>query len=140
MGAGAIYVATHNKKISQMGGYGWRMPITFTAFSVASLSMIGVPLACGFVTKWYLVNGAIQAKQVILIIALLASTILNASYFGPIIYRAFFMPAAEGVDLKKYSEPAMSMVIPLVLTSIMSVVLGLWPELFLNFVKAFGHF
>jgi multicomponent Na+:H+ antiporter subunit D len=140
MGAGAIYVATHNKKISQMGGYGWRMPITFTAFSVASLSMIGVPLACGFVTKWYLVNGAIQAKQVILIIALLASTILNASYFGPIIYRAFFMPAAEGVDLKKYSEPAMSMVIPLVLTSIMSVVLGLWPEIFLNFVKAFGHF
>ena len=116
------------------------MPITFTAFSVASLSMIGVPLACGFVTKWYLVNGAIQAKQVILIIALLGSTILNASYFGPIIYRAFFMPAAEGVDLSKYSEPAMSMVIPLVLTSIMSIVLGLWPEIFLNFVKAFGHF
>jgi multicomponent Na+:H+ antiporter subunit D len=140
MCAGAIYVAAHTKKISLMGGMGWRMPLTFGAFAVASMSMIGVPFVCGFVTKWYLVNGAIQAKQVILVVALLASTLLNASYFGPIVYRAFFRPAAEGVDLEEFSEPGLTMVVPVLLTAAMSVFLGLYPELFLNFIKAFGNF
>jgi len=140
MSAGAIYAAAHLKKISLMDGLGRRMPITFTAFSVAALSMIGVPFVCGFVTKWYLVNGAIQAKQVVLVVALLGSTILNASYFGPIIYRAFFKPAAEGVDLEHYNEPSPALVIPLVITSIISVVLGIYPEIFLGFVRTFGGF
>jgi multicomponent Na+:H+ antiporter subunit D len=138
--AGAIYVATHLKKISLMDGLGWRLPWTFGAFSIASLSMIGVPLACGFVTKWYLVNGALQANQVILVIALLGSTLLNASYFGPVIYRAFFKKPAEGVDLSHYSEAPLTMVVPLFTTAVISIVLGVYPEIFLNFVKVFGHF
>ncbi|EPR35350.1 NADH/Ubiquinone/plastoquinone (complex I) [Alkalidesulfovibrio alkalitolerans DSM 16529] len=140
MGAGAIYVAAHTKKISLMDGMGRRMPITFGAFSVAALSMIGVPFVCGFVSKWYLVNGAMQADQVVLLVALLGSTILNASYFGPIIYRAFFKKAAEGVDLSHYNEPAPALVAPLVVTSIISVFLGLYPETFLDFVRVFSGF
>ena len=140
MGAGAIYVAAHTKKISLMDGMGRRMPITFGAFSVAALSMIGMPFVCGFVSKWYLVNGAMQADQVVLLVALLGSTILNASYFGPIIYRAFFKKAAEGVDLSHYNEPAPALVAPLVVTSIISVFLGLYPETFLNFVRVFSGF
>ena len=140
MGAGAIYVAAHTKKISLMDGMGRRMPITFGAFSVAALSMIGVPFVCGFASKWYLINGAMQADQVVLLVALLGSTILNASYFGPIIYRAFFKKAAEGVDLSHYNEPAPALVAPLVVTSIISVFLGLYPETFLNFVRVFSGF
>lgn len=138
--AGAIYVATHKKKISLMGGMGWRMPWTFGAFAIGSLSMIGVPPVCGFVTKWYLVNGALQINQVVLVIALLGSTILNASYFGPVVYRAFFKPAAPGVDLSQYKEAPLTMVIPLFITAIISVLLGLFPNIFMNFVKVFGHF
>ena len=134
--AGAIYVATHHKKISNMGGFGWRMPWTFGAFTLASFSMIGVPPVCGFVTKWYLVNGALQIDQVILVVALLGSTILNAGYFGPVIWRAFFKPAAPGVDPGKYSEAPLVMVVPLFLTAIISVLLGLYPELFLQFIRA----
>jgi multicomponent Na+:H+ antiporter subunit D len=139
-GAGAIYVASHLKSIAKMNGLGRRMPWTFGAFGVASLSMIGMPPVCGFVSKWYLVNGALDQGQAILLAALLLSTALNAGYFVPIFYRAFFMAPDPGTDMGQYKEAPLSMVVPLVFTSIVSVILGLFPGIFLNFIKAFGHF
>jgi len=137
--AGAIYVATHNKKISKMNGYGWRMPWTFAAFGIASLSMIGMPPVCGFVSKWYLVNGALDAHQTILLVALLLSTALNAGYFVPILVRAFFFKPAPEANVGQYSEPSKTMVIPLFTTALISVFLGLFPETFLNFIKVLGN-
>ena len=90
MCAGAIYVALHTKKISEMGGIAKQMPFTIAAFSIASLSMIGVPLVCGFVTKWYLALGALQAHEDIFLVVLLASTILNTGYFFPVILQDYF--------------------------------------------------
>lgn len=66
--------------------------------------MIGAPPVSGFVTKWYLANGALDAGQIVILIALMASTVLNASYFGPIIYKAFFEAPAPGVRLEDYKE------------------------------------
>ncbi len=137
-GAGAIYVATHLKKISLMNGLARKMPITYTAFGLASLSMIGVPPVCGFVSKWYLVNGAVEINRVILLVALLASTILNAAYFGPIVYQGFFGKPHPEVNLEEFKEAPLTMVIPLSLTAIISVLLGLYPEPFLNFIKSLG--
>ncbi len=139
-GAGAIYVATHIKKISQMNGLGRRMPWTFGAFGIASLSMIGMPPVCGFVSKWYLVNGALQADQFALLCALLLSTLLNAGYFVPIFYRAFFLPPDPDANMEQYSEAPKSMVIPLCITGAISLLLGLYPQIFQNFVQVFGHF
>jgi multicomponent Na+:H+ antiporter subunit D len=138
--AGAIYVATHQKKISMMAGMGRRMPWTFGAFAVASLSMIGVPPACGFVSKWYMVNGAVSASHYALLAALLASTLLNAAYFAPVVYKAFFEEPAPGVDLSRYSEAPLSMVVPLCFTAAVSVFLGLYPDAFLQFVRVLGRF
>ncbi len=138
--AGAIYVATHIKKISLLSGMGRRMPWTFGAFSLAALSMIGAPPVCGFVTKWYLANGALQAGQIAILIALMASTVLNAGYFGPIIYKAFFEAPAAGVNLDKYSEAPLTMVVPLFLTALISVFLGLFPETFMGFIKIMGQY
>ncbi|MBI9079343.1 MAG: monovalent cation/H+ antiporter subunit D family protein [Pseudodesulfovibrio sp.] len=140
MAAGAIYVATHLKKISLMDGLGRKMPWTFAAFGIASLSMIGMPPACGFVSKWYLVNGTLQAGQMPLLIALLASTALNAGYFVPILYRAFFKTASPEANIEQYSEASKTMVIPLCITAFISVFLGLFPQTFLNFVNVFGKF
>jgi multicomponent Na+:H+ antiporter subunit D len=139
-GAGSIYVASHLKSIKKMNGLGRRMPFTFGAFGLASLSMIGVPPVCGFVSKWYLVNGALDQGQLILLIALLCSTILNAGYFVPIFYRAFFLAPDPSVKLEDYKEAPVSMVAPLVLTSIASVFLGLFPSVFQNFIRIFGGF
>ncbi|MEA4855305.1 MAG: monovalent cation/H+ antiporter subunit D family protein [Solidesulfovibrio sp.] len=138
--AGAIYVATHLKKIPLMDGLGRKLPFTFGAFAVASLSMIGVPPVCGFVTKWYLANGAVSIHQYILLLALLASTLLNAGYFVPVIYRAFFRPPADGVDHSHFKEAPLVMVVPLCLTAVISVALGLFPQIFASFVDAFGKF
>ena len=93
--AGAIFVATTKRKISDMEGIGYAMPFTMGAFAIASLSMIGVPPVAGFVTKWYLLNGALNIHNIIIIIVLMVSTLLNAGYFVPITIRAFF-PSKRG--------------------------------------------
>ncbi|MDR2442820.1 MAG: monovalent cation/H+ antiporter subunit D family protein [Deltaproteobacteria bacterium] len=139
-GAGAIYVASHLKSIKMMNGLGRRMPWTFGAFGIASLSMIGMPPVCGFVSKWYLVNGVLDQGQLILLIALLLSTILNAGYFVPIFYRAFFLAPDQGTDLSHYREAPATMVVPLVFTSLVSVALGFFPGIFQSFIKVFGSF
>lgn len=139
-GAGAIFVATSIKKISEMNGLGRRMPWTFAAFGIASLSMIGIPPVSGFVSKWYLMTGAMEAHQTILLAMLLLSTLLNASYFAPIFYRAFFLQPAEGANLEQYGEAPKSMLVPLCITATISVLLGFYPALFHNFVTVFGNF
>ncbi len=136
-GAGAIYVATHLKAISKMNGLGRRMPWTFGAFGLASLTMIGMPPVAGFVSKWYLLNGAMTAGQIVLLVALLCSTILNAGYFVPIFYRAFFLKPDPEARIEQYGEAPWSMVVPLVFTSVVSLVLGLYPQVFQNFIQAF---
>ncbi len=138
-GAGAIYVATHLRKISEMNGLGRRMPWTFGAFALASLSMIGMPPVCGFVSKWYLLNGALQADQVILMAALLLSTLLNAGYFVPIFYRAFFMAPKPEANIEQYSEAPKVMVIPLCVTAGISLLLGIFPGIFKSFIQVLMH-
>jgi multicomponent Na+:H+ antiporter subunit D len=88
--AGSIYVASHKTNVSQLGGIGRKMPWTMTAFALGALSMAGVPPAVGFLTKWYLMAGAIEAKELIFFYVLIASSLLNAFYFFPIVHKAFF--------------------------------------------------
>ena len=126
--AGAIYVAHHKKKISDMAGIGYAMPFTMGAFALASLSMIGAPPVAGFVTKWYLLNGALEIQNIPILIVLVASTILNAGYFVPITIRAFFEGKKERWSRKDIHEAPLTMVVPLVLASIISLVLGIFPR------------
>ncbi len=131
--AGAIYVATHKKFISEMDGIGRQMPFTMGAFTVGALSMIAVPPVAGIVSKWYLTLGAIEADLLPILIVIIASTLLNAAYFLPIVYRAFFKEPASGeVGMKE--APAM-VVVPLALTAIGTVVLFFWPNLIMELGK-----
>lgn len=138
--AGAIYVATHKKNISEMHGLGRAMPFTFGAFALASLSMIGAPPVGGFVSKWYLLVGALDAGAGWILGVLLASTLLNAAYFAPVVYLAFFgrpsgAGAADPADPPRRAEASAAMVVPLCLTAGISVLLGFYPDLFLNFAR-----
>lgn len=92
--SGVILHETSRRNISEMAGIGRRLPVTMGAFSVAALGMIGMPLTCGFITKWQLGVGAMQAHRGYFIAILLASSLLNAVYFLPIIYTAFFREEA----------------------------------------------
>jgi len=134
--AGAIYVATHKKNISEMSGLGRAMPVTFGAFGLAALSMIGAPPVAGFVTKWNLLLGAWDAKSVGIIVVLLASTLLNAAYFVPVVYRAFFCEAPVTEQHTHHGEAHWAMVVPLAITAVVSVVIGCYPDFFMQLAEA----
>ena len=134
--AGAIYVATHKKNISEMSGLGRAMPWTFGAFAVAALSMIGAPPVAGFISKWYLLLGALDAHSLVIIGVLIVSTLLNAAYFAPVVYQAFFGKPSEADTRHNFREAPLAMVIPLCLTAAISVAIGVYPGFFMNFARA----
>ena len=159
--AGAIYVATHKTLISELDGIGRKMPFTMGAFTLGAISMIGLPPLGGFISKWYLALGAIEANQFPIIIVLAASTILNACYFMPIVYAAFFKdpihehhahnphhdnpptpPLAKGGmgGFEKgghggINEAPALMVVPLVLTAIGALIMFFAPTFFLDLTR-----
>jgi multicomponent Na+:H+ antiporter subunit D len=134
--AGAIYVVTHKKYISEMEGLGRSMPFTFGAFAIASLSMIGAPPVGGFITKWNLLIGSVEAHQLGILLILIASTMLNAAYFAPITYKAFFGKRPASEPFTGIKEAPLSMLIPILIACTISVILGIFPNFMLQFVKA----
>jgi multicomponent Na+:H+ antiporter subunit D len=133
--AGAIFVATGKKNISEMIGIGKRMPVTMVAFFIGSLSVIGLPPTGGFFSKWYLVLGTLQADQMPMLLVLLGSSLLNAAYFLPIVYKAFFCTDEESMYQNTIKEAPIWCVAPLVVTAIGSIVLFFYPTLFLNLAE-----
>jgi len=133
--AGAIYVAAGKKYISQMDGLGRRMPITYLAFMLGSLSIIGMPPLGGFISKWNLVIGAVSSNQLILLLVLLTSSLLNAAYFLPIVYRGYFAKAADPVFDTGIKEAPAFCLVPLSVTACASVALFFYPDIFLHLAK-----
>ncbi len=136
--AGAIFVACRKKNVSEMSGLGRAMPFTFAAFGIASLSMIGAPPVAGFVTKWKLLVGAMEmsSHSLAIILVLLASTLLNVAYFAPVTFNAFFGKTPEGENYDTIKEAPLSMVVPLMITAVISVIIGIYPDFMMSFVKA----
>jgi len=98
--AGAIERSTGKTQVHQLAGIGRTMPWTMAAFTIAALSFIGVPLFAGFVTKWYLSLGALQAGAWWFVLLMILSALLNAAYWLPIVYLAWFRtPAAESAPI-----------------------------------------
>ncbi|NNF96979.1 MAG: monovalent cation/H+ antiporter subunit D family protein, partial [Halobacteria archaeon] len=127
--AGSIYTATHKTNISQLNGIGYRMPWTMTAFSIGAISMIGLPPTAGFLSKWYMLMGAFQAEQVIAILVIIASTLLNAAYFIPIIYAAWFkQPDQASRNESGQGEAPWPMVLALMSTALLTLLLFFFPD------------
>lgn len=135
--AGAIFVASHKTRVSELDGIGRTMPLTMAAFTAGAVSMIGIPPLGGFISKWYLAMGSVESGHLPVLVVLAGSTILNACYFLPIIYRAFFKePAsAQGVEAGRIKEAPALMVVPLVITATGTVVLFFKPSIFLELAR-----
>jgi len=126
--AGSIYTAAHKTEVSQLDGIGRRMPWTMGAFTIGALSMIGVPPTAGFISKWYILLGALDAKATAAIVVIVLSTILNAAYFLPVVYAAFFKkPADDGGG--NHGEAPLAIVIALSITAAGTIVLFFLPDL-----------
>lgn len=118
--AGAIYVASKKTEIHQLNGIARRMPITMVAFAIGALSMIGVPPTAGFVSKWFIVAGAFQLENYFVVAVMILSTGLNAGYFLPIIYKAFFRPETHP-PVKDHGEAPVTMVAALAFTAALTL-------------------
>jgi len=137
--AGAILVAAHKTEVSQLDGIGRRMPWTLGAFTVGAMSMIGLPPAAGFVSMWYLMLGSLSGEHYFALFVLIAVTLLNAAYFVPIVYAAFFRAPKEdahhGHGDHEHGEAPLTMVIAIVLTAAMTVGLFFYPDPALELVQ-----
>lgn len=109
-------------RVSEMDGAGRTMPWTMAAFTTAAFGLIGVPPLAGFVTKWYLGLGGVAGGHHWVVGVLVASTLLNAAYFLPILRRAWF--AAPPSDRAAQAEAAPALLVPALLTAALSLGAG----------------
>jgi multicomponent Na+:H+ antiporter subunit D len=124
--AGAIMVAAHKTEVSQLDGLGRRMPLTFAAFTIGALSIIGLPPFGGLWSKWYLALATIETGHWLLLGVLLLSSLLNIAYLLVIPMRAFFNgPREEGTVV---AEAPGACLLAMAVTSIACVVLFFWPD------------
>ena len=131
MSAGAIILKTEKTDVRELEGIGRRMPVTMGCFTVASLGLIGIPPCMGFISKWYLAQGSLAATGIPAFftwlgpVVLLVSALLTAGYLMPIISNGFF----KGDHHIEKDDVPYSMLVPLLVLAVLSVVLGAFPGL-----------
>ncbi|MGM0519553.1 MAG: proton-conducting transporter membrane subunit [Campylobacterota bacterium] len=117
------------KKIEEMNGLGKLMPISSISFTIAAFGMIGLPPTAGFISKWYLALGSVENSSWLILLVIALSSLLNAAYFLPLVYRLWFLKPQElSKQIKTYKgfESSLLMVIPLFFTAILTILLGVF--------------
>ena len=139
MCAGAIIYKTGKTNVDELHGIGKEMPVTIWCYTFASLALIGIPPASGFISKWYLAIGSLQSGIRVFAwlgpVILLISALLTAGYLLPITIQGF-LPGAD-YDYKKLRkrEPVKMMVVPLVILAALAVLLGVFPNPLTNYIS-----
>lgn len=128
MCAGALANRMGVTRISELNGAGRAMPVTMAAFTVAALGMIGVPPVAGFVSKWYLGLGGLQAGAPWVVAVLAGSALLNAAYFLPLLYRAWLLPRRVATQRVHELSGAwnLALILPPVITALAALAAGLF--------------
>ena len=131
--AGSLIYNTGLKSVDEYRGLGRFLPVTFGCLTLASLSLIGIPPFGGFVSKWYLAEGALHSGIRVFSwlgpVILLISALLTAGYLLPISISAFF-PGKDFKAEKKYKEGGLFMLIPLIVLAAAALVSGLAGDVF----------
>ncbi|MBI06924.1 MAG: cation:proton antiporter [Rhodospirillaceae bacterium] len=134
--AGAIITATRKTEISQLDGIGRTMPVTMGAFAIGSFSLIGLPPFSGAWSKYYLVLGSLDEGYYAVLAVLLASSLLNALYFLPIVMRAFFPTGgAQPAAVSGIAEAPVMQLVAISITALGSMVLFAYPQLLFNLLR-----
>jgi multicomponent Na+:H+ antiporter subunit D len=125
--AGNLSAALGVHKVSELSGVGRRMPLTMAAFTVACIGMIGLPPTAGFISKWYLGSGAVDAGEPWVLVVLVASSLLNAAYFLPIVYAAWFTEPEREWDAPPSGEGEVAswLLVPTLAVAVLSLLTGL---------------
>lgn len=134
MCAGLIIARTHRNNISELYGIGKKLPVTMACFTIASLGIAGTPFLVGFVSKWNLALGALQAGKPLYILVWVASALLAAGYLMPVVQMAYFRKDPQE-EFREYGDISYSMLIPICVTTIIAVVLGVVPDIYPHFFE-----
>jgi len=134
---GSIIVVTGKQNISELPGIGRQLPWTMGAFVVGALSIVGLPLTAGFLTKYYIALGMLDAGQAAFLVVLVLSTLVSAGYYLRILRSAFFdSGAAVAVPAQQATSLHWLMAGPLLVTAALSLAIGIYPGLVLPLVGA----
>lgn len=128
LAAGAIITTTGKKKVSELAGIGRKMPITMAAFTIASLSLIGIPLFSGFIGKWHLLVGSLESGNILPTAVIILGSVLCAAYLLPVIRAAYFEPTPQ----EDWKDPDFSQKLALIVLAAVIVILGIVPGPFLE--------
>ena len=133
--AGAVYVANHKTKVSELNGIAKFMPYSMAAFTVGALSMIGFPPMAGLISKWFIATGAVEGSKPWVIAVLVISALLNAGYFVPIFINAYLKkPEPEHNHFHLHESPKF-MLVPMLITATLTIFIFFYPEFFLKLAK-----
>ena len=131
LSAGIIATRVNVKYVSEMNGISTSLPYTSLLLSLGAIIMVGLPPTIGFISKWFLIQGIIDADMYILVAVIVLSTILNAAYYFPMIYKPFFGHSNKTFTYKE----DMFLVLPVALIGLISVVLFFTAETFIIFIE-----
>lgn len=138
--AGAVIYKTHKTYAGELTGMGKRMPVVMWCFTLASLSLIGIPPTAGFVSKWYLAQGALTpelgAWGITGAAVLLVSALLTAGYLLPVVASSFFPGEDYDYSRVKKCDPGLGMTVPLVILAAAAVLLGMFPGPLTTFIQS----
>ena len=125
MAVGAVFYRVGSVDIKAFRGLGKQMPLTMAAFTIAGLSIIGVPLTVGFISKWYLVTGALEQNNWMIAALVLAGSLLAVVYIGRILEAAYFQKLPEDTDPSTVKEVPWLMLAPMWALVIANIYFGI---------------
>ena len=138
--AGAVILKTGKKDVRELRGIGKEMPVTMWCFTLCSLGLVGIPPLGGFVSKWYLAQGALQTGIPVFSwlgpVVLLISALLTAGYLVSVSIRAFLPGADFDYTALQKRDPTLWITLPLLLLTALAFLTGLFPQLFTGFISA----
>ncbi len=134
LGAGSLIHQTGYRKLSDLRGVGKAMPITSAAIAVGAISIVGIPPTAGFLCKWYIALGAIEADRLFFAVALLFGALLIFVYYIRMLNAFYFMPPSHP-EILEVGEAPLTMLIPIVILAILCLVMGIFGRIPLSFIE-----
>jgi multicomponent Na+:H+ antiporter subunit D len=131
LAAGAIITTSGKERISELAGIGRKMPVTMAVFTIGSLSLVGIPLFAGFVGKWNLLLGSLDAGNWLAAVVVIAGSVLCGAYLFPIIRIAYFEP----VPSRDLHDPGVLQKLGMILLAAAVIILGVVPGPFLELAR-----
>ena len=139
LSAGAVIYKTGRTRVDELTGIGKEMPVTAWCYTFASLALVGIPPASGFISTWYLAGGSLESGIPVFSwlgpVILLVSALLTAGYLLPITIRGFLPGADYDYEGLQKKEPSGVMVVPLLILAGLSVLLGLFPNPLIQYLN-----